>query len=298
MVASAQNETALVMVKQTLLITGGSGQLAVELSAMLRAKEIVSFALSKKDLDITNRTEVRRVIEDLNPDVVINTAAFTNVDGAESEEELATLINGFGVKNLAEVCNMRKIKMVQVSTDYVFSGDSASPYEESSIADPKTAYGRSKALGEKFVTEILPDASWIVRTAWLYSHHGSNFVNTVLRLEKQQEILNIVEDQFGQPTWTKDLAEVIVQLVQMDADPGIYHGTNSGQTTWFEFARKIFELSDFEESRIKPIKSVEYPRPARRPNYSVLGRSRLESQGLTLPRPWADALAEFLRYRG
>jgi dTDP-4-dehydrorhamnose reductase len=282
------------MASQRWLITGGSGQLAVELSAMLRAKEIVSFAPSKTDLDITNRAEVRRVVEDLNPDVVINTAAFTNVDGAESEEELATLINGFGAKNLAEVCDMRKIKMVQVSTDYVFSGDSNSPYEENAIVNPKTAYGRSKALGETLVTEILPDSSWIVRTAWLYSHHGNNFVNTILRLEKQQEILNIVDDQFGQPTWTKDLAEIIVQLVQMDADFGIYHGTNSGQTTWFEFARKIFELSYLEESRVKPIKSVEYPQPARRPNYSVLGHSRLESQGLTPPRPWDDALAEFL----
>jgi dTDP-4-dehydrorhamnose reductase len=287
MVASAQIETSPVMVSQRWLITGGSGQLAVELSAMLRAKAIVSFAPSKADLDITDRSEVRRVVEELNPDVVINTAAFTNVDGAESEEELATLINGFGAKNLAEVCNIRKIKMVQVSTDYVFSGDSNSPYEENAIANPKTAYGRSKALGEKFVTEILPDASWIVRTAWLYSHHGNNFVNTILRLEKQQEVLN----------WTKDLAEIIVQLVQTDVDFGIYHGTNSGQTSWFEFARKIFKLSDFEESRIKPIKSVEYPRPAHRPNYSVLGHSRLKSRGLTPPRPWEDALAEFLMSR-
>jgi dTDP-4-dehydrorhamnose reductase len=227
-------------------MVGDSGSLAVELSELLRAKNIDNFALPKNDRDITKLIEVHRVVSDLTPDVIINTAAFTNVDGAESKEETATLVNASVARNVAEVCSQRKIKMIQISTDYVFSGDAISPCTESAAVNPKTAYGRSKALGEKYVSDVLPDASWIIRTAWLYGNHGNNFVNTMLRLEKQQKIISVVDDQFGQPTWTKDLVGMIVEMVHTHADPGIYHGTNSGQTTWFKFACKIFELGNFD----------------------------------------------------
>lgn len=224
--------------------------------------------------------------------MVINASAYTQVDDAETNEDAAYAVNALGAQNLAIGAAAAGAKLVTVSTDYVFDGTATTPYPEATPRNPVSAYGRTKAEGERLAQEAHPTGTFIVRTAWLYGQHGPNFAATMLRLAASHPEVTVVTDQVGQPTWTMDLARQIVTLVDSDAPAGIYHGTNSGEGSWFDFARAVFAEAGLDASRVKPTDSSAFVRPAPRPAYSVLGHSAWDAVGLAPMRPWQDALTE------
>lgn len=247
-------------------------------------------AMGRENLDVTDMDAVTAAVE--GQDVVINAAAYTKVDDAETNEDAAYAVNAVGAKNLAIAASVAGARLVQVSTDYVFNGSATTPYAENTPLDPISAYGRTKAAGEEFVLAKNAPATYIVRTAWLYGQHGPNFAKTMLRLAGTNDTVTVVNDQFGQPTWTSDLAAQIVYLLDADAPAGIYHGTNSGETTWFDFARAIFETAGLDPERVLPTDSSAFVRPAPRPAYSVLGHDAWVAARLEPMRPWREALAD------
>ena len=279
------------------LVTGAGGQLGRDLVTRLREAGIEVTAATRADLDITDPTAVREAVA--SHAVVVNTAAYTDVDGAERDEATATTINGHAVRWLAEACAVTGSRLIQLSTDYVFSGEGTSPYPEDAPTAPLNAYGRSKLVGEQAVLELLPETGYVVRTAWLYGEHGRNFVATMLRLAAERDTVSVVDDQRGQPTWTVALARQLVDLgtaaLAGDAPAGVYHGTSSGETTWYGFARAVFAGAGHDPDRVRPITSAEYPRPARRPRYSVLGHDRWKLAGVAPQPDWTDSLATALR---
>jgi dTDP-4-dehydrorhamnose reductase len=245
-------------------------------------------ASTRSDLDITDPVAVLTAVE--GHDVVVNCAAWTAVDDAESHEEAAYAVNATGAGNLAKACAATGSWLVHVSTDYVFAGDATSPYAEDAPLAPRSAYGRTKAAGERAVVTALPDRSLVVRTAWLYGAHGPSFVRTIAGLELSRDTIEVVDDQRGQPTWSADLAARLVAAVDAEVPPGIYHGTASGETTWFGLARRVFELLGADPGRVRPTTTDRFPRPAPRPAYSVLGHDAWTAAGLDPMRRWDDAL--------
>jgi dTDP-4-dehydrorhamnose reductase len=225
-------------------------------------------------------------------DVIINAAAYTAVDAAEENESAAYAVNAIGPRNLAIGAAAVGARLVQISTDYVFDGTGTEPYAEGTAIDPLNAYGRTKAAGEQFVLTENPAGSYVVRTAWLYGAHGANFGRTMLTLAAGRDTVSVVADQFGQPTWTVDLAAQIVALLDADAPAGIYHGTNAGQTNWFGFARAVFESAGLDPERVLPTDGSTFVRPAPRPSYSVLGHDAWAAAGLTPMREWTEALTD------
>ena len=277
----------------TWLITGASGQLGLAMQSELTRRNIQYFALNSKELDITNLELVTKAVSEYEPAVVINCAAWTDVDGAETHEDLAFAVNATGTKNLALASKYISAKFVHISTDYVFSGENTSPWQEDSVRNPSSVYGLSKRDGELFIEDIYPEGSYIIRTAWLYSSNGRNFAKTMakLALSDAQEV-KVVNDQFGQPTSAGDLAKQVVDLVIAEKGFGNYHGTNSGSATWFDFAQEIFTLAGEETSRLIPVSTTEFPRPAKRPKYSVLGHEKWRNSGLDEMREWKAALLD------
>ncbi len=271
----------------TWLVIGSRGQLGADLMDLLGDGAV---GLDVPDIDITDVDSVSDAVYDLNPDVIVNCAAYTAVDAAESDEPRADMVNGLGPANIAEAAS--QARLIHVSTDYVFDGSATSPYAETAEPAPVSAYGRTKLRGERAVSRH-PEA-YIVRTAWLYGAHGQNFVKTILGLEQTRDTLSIVDDQVGQPTWSRDLARQIILLGHSDAPPGIYHGTNSGQTTWYGLTRRIFELIGADPERVQATTTDQFPRPAPRPAYSVLGHDRWAAAGLPSMRSWELALKEAL----
>ena len=267
-------------------VVGAGGMLAADVIPLLGGRDVRTF--TRQQLDICDPAAVRTALAEV--DVVVNCAAYTAVDDAETHEDEALAINAQGAGNLAATCAAAGAKLVHLSTDYVFAGDAADPYSESSPRDPKTAYGRTKAAGEIAVQAVLAESSWIIRTAWLYGSHGPNFVSTMKRLESERDTIDVVDDQRGQPTWTKDLAERIVQTVDRDLPPGIYHATNSGSASWYELARAVFELLGADPARVRPTTTDMFPRPAQRPAFSVLGHDGWIAAGMPPMRPWQEAL--------
>jgi len=239
-------------------------------------------------LDITDERAVRDAVAA--HDVVINCAAYTDVDRAEAEPERALAINGAGVGVLAEASAAVGARFVHVSTDYVFDGRGSEPYSEDAPLNPVNAYGRSKADGERRAAAAGPHL--LVRTAWLYGAHGSNFAATMHRLSRERSSVEVVDDQIGQPTWTRDLAHRIVEMLDAHCPPGIYHATNGGTATWFEFARAVFSELGLDPDRVRPISSSAFPRPAARPAFSVLGHDAWARVGLPALRPWRAALSD------
>ena len=269
------------------LITGAAGMLGRDLQAALAGREVT--ALDRADLDITDPAAV--LAATVSFDVIINAAAYTNVDDAESDEDAAYAINATGPHNLALAAAASGARLVQISTDYVFDGTATRPYPEQTEINPISAYGRTKAAGEAFVLQEHAAGSYIVRTAWLYGAHGPNFPKTMLRLADTRATLNVVTDQVGQPTWTADLAAQVVALLDSHAPAGIYHGTNSGVTSWFGFAQAVFAAAGLDPARVTPTDSSQFVRPAPRPSYSVLGHDAWVAAGLSPMRDWQGALA-------
>lgn len=244
------------------------------------------------DVDIADAASVAAAIAAASPDVVVNCAAYTSVDAAEEDEGRALAINGLGPRLLAEQCRDRGAWLVHISTDYVFDGTATSPYAEDAAPSPASAYGRTKLAGDRAVQELLPDSHYLIRTAWLYGLHGSNFVKTMLKLERERDSVSVVTDQVGQPTYAADLAEQIRLVIERRPAAGTYHGTNSGEVSWFGFTREIFRLAGADPERVLPTTSAEFVRPAPRPAYSVLGHDHWTEQGLPEMRPWWAALEQ------
>ena len=275
-----------------IIVTGAQGQLGQELVKQLDKKYEYDVIKTDRDtLDITNIENVNTFILEQNPDVVINCAAHTAVDLCETDMENAYKINAIGPRNLAIACEKAGAKLVQVSTDYVFDGNSVRPYREDDITCPNSVYGTSKLMGENFVREFC-SKYFIVRTAWLYGE-GNNFVRTMLKLSETNSELNVVNDQIGSPTSTVDLAKAIIDLIHTE-HYGIYHGTCEGQCSWYDFAKKIFEIKNID-IKVNPVTSDEFKRPAPRPKYSVLDNFMLKLVGLNSFRKWEDSLEEYLK---
>lgn len=275
------------------LITGGSGQLGIAVSQELGERGILFDSWGSKELDLTQGLIVHDVISKLSPKIIINCAAWTDVDGAENEEFSASRVNSEGAENIARAAKECGSKLIHISTDYVFSGQSENPWEVDGEINPQSAYGRTKAKGENKVLAADSENSSIVRTAWLYSPWGKNFAKTMTKLAiKSEDQVRVVNDQVGQPTSAIDLAKQLVDLGLSDSPAGIYHGTNSGQATWFEFAQEIFKLAGADVGRIIPVSSSEYQRPAKRPAYSVLSHEAWAKTSIKPMRDWRIALAD------
>lgn len=282
---------AVVKEQMKWLILGGEGQLGHAMRVELSETGVEVYSFDRKQLDITDEEKVFRIFNELKPNVVLNAAAWTNVDDAERQETAARMVNAIAPGILAKASSAIKSKFVHISTDYVFSGISNEPWTEAAMPNPVSAYGRTKLEGELLVQDVYREGSFIVRTAWLYSQWGQNFVKTMVRLALQEtKPVNVVNDQIGQPTSAMDLASQIRRMTEREIAPGIYHGTNSGQTTWYEFAQFIFELSGADPGRVVPIDSGGYVRPAKRPSYSVLGHDRWVQVGMQPMRDWHQAL--------
>ncbi|GAB3668246.1 dTDP-4-dehydrorhamnose reductase [Actinocorallia lasiicapitis] len=267
------------------LVTGAGGMLGTDLVARLRAAGEQVTAATRTDLDVTDPVAVRAAVE--GHALVVNCAAWTAVDDAEAHEPEALALNGTAAAHLAAAAGNR---LIQISTDYVLRGDGLGPLAEGSPTDPVNAYGRTKLAGE---TAALAHGGRVVRTAWLYGAHGPNFVTTMARLAAERDTLDVVADQHGQPTWTADLADRIIALGRSAAPAGIYHGTNSGATTWYGLAQEVFRLLGLDPARVRPTTTAAFPRPAARPAYSVLGHEGWAAAGLPPMRPWDEALAAY-----
>lgn len=280
------------------LVTGAGGMLAQDLLRILRDRaeadpEIRIDARTRAELDITDAAAVDAAVADA--DVVLNAAAYTAVDKAEEDEDAAYAINATGVENLARAAARHGATLVHYSTDYVFHGDGTSPYAEDAPRDPLNAYGRTKAAGEQLALAANPDATYVLRTAWIYGLGGPNFAKTMVKLAGSHPEVTVVDDQLGQPTSTADLAAQTFALLDAHGPAGIYHATNSGECTWFEFAQAIFAEAGLDPERVKPTDSSSFVRPAARPAYSVLGHDRWAAAGIAPMRPWREALADAAR---
>lgn len=272
------------------LVTGAAGMLGTDLVAALGRRGDSVTGLDRARLDVTDAAAVTAAVTRYRPDVVVNCAAWTAVDDAEAAEEQALAVNAGGPANLAAACGRAGARLMQLSTDYVFAGTSARPYAEYDMPAPRTAYGRTKLAGERAVLDRLPGAGYVVRTAWLYGAHGRSFPRTMIALAGERPIVDVVNDQYGQPTWTVDVARQIIALADSAAEPGIYHATSSGQTTWFGLAGEIFRLLGADPGRVRPVPASALRRPAPRPPYSVLGHGAWQRAGLPSIGDWKSSL--------
>lgn len=273
------------------LVTGAKGQLGTDMVLLLEKQDnITVFGLGRDELDITNKEEVERVLLAIKPDVVVHTAAHTKVDLAQEEPDAAFLINAIGTRNVAICSEKIGAKLVYVSTDYVFDGSSTKPYHEFSQTNPLGVYGESKLAGEQFVRDF-HNHFFIVRTSWVYGKYGANFVKTMLRLAEINKELKVVDDQIGCPTYTVDLAQCILELIQTDKY-GVYHVSNSGQCSWYEFAKAIFEEANIN-IKVNPCTTEDFPRPAPRPKYSVFDHMSLRLNDFKEMRSWREGLQSF-----
>jgi dTDP-4-dehydrorhamnose reductase len=273
-----------------LLVTGAGGMLGQALSACLQSRGHNVVSVPKERLDVTNYTQCLEVIEDQEPDLIIHCGAYTKVDQAESEPNLAYHINGYGTENLAVACNIFETPMLYFSSDYVFDGEQNQPYTPWDATRPISIYGKSKLAGEKAVQRHL-QRFYIVRTSWLYGPNGKNFVDTISSMANDRKTLRVVSDQIGSPTCTLSLSETVADLI-VTGRWGVYHGTDDGVTSWYEFAKEILRDRDNE---VIPIATSEMPRPATRPKYSVLDKTTLiNTIGRELP-PWQESLKTYMQ---
>ncbi len=266
------------------LVTGALGMLGTDMCRVLARHDIPMTPLDRGDLDLFDEEAVGRAVAA--HDVVVNCAAWTAVDDAENDEDEAHKINAVAPGVLARAAARHGRRIVQLSTDYVFDGAARSPYDEDAPTDPASAYGRTKAAGEAAVRSAAPGQHLVVRTAWLYGAHGNCFPRTIARLGREKGAVSVVADQTGQPTWTVDVAELIVRLVGVDAPAGTWHATSTGETTWFEFARRVVESAGLVPDVVSATDSSSFVRQAPRPAYSVLGHRKLQARGIEPIGPW------------
>ena len=275
-----------------ILVIGKNGMLGSELYERLNNNSsYITQATTLEDLDICNKENVFEVVNAFKPDYIINCAAYTNVDGCESNVELANNVNGSAIKNLAEAANTTNVTLIQISTDYVFNGNLPLEkiYTEDMETEPVNAYGVSKLIGENYAKTA--NKYYILRTAWLYGN-GKNFVRTMLNLSKTHNEINVVSDQFGSPTSTTTLCEIIEKILEKNPEYGIYHTTNEGFISWYDFAKKIFEIKNID-IKVNPILSKDYPTVAKRPFNSKLSKEKLHSVGI-FPEEYESALKKYL----
>ena len=277
------------------LVTGASGQLGQAIQFIAKNHSEIKFVFcSSSDLDISNKENCQTVFQKTKPDFCINAAAYTAVDKAESERYKAELINVLGSKNIAEVCNNFDVKLIHISTDFVFDGSNDKPYTETQITNPKGVYGQTKLDGEKAIQQVF-SKYYIIRTSWVYSQFGNNFMKTMLRLASERAALSVVNDQIGTPTNAVDLAEALVQIIlSANQQPtndnyGIYNFSNEGECSWYDFAKKIFEINNVSID-LSAIPTEQFPTPAQRPKYSVLDKSKIKTTfGITI-KTWEESL--------
>lgn len=274
------------------LVLGAGGMLGRDLVGVLRSRDTDDtddtddarhvVAAGRADVDVTDGRAVRGAVDGF--DVVVNCAAWTAVDDAEEHEAEAFEVNAVGAQNVARAARQAGARLVHVSTDYVFDGAASDPYAEDALVAPRSAYGRTKAAGEWAVRAEAPD-HLLVRTAWLYGAHGTCFPRTIARLGAGRDHLTVVDDQVGQPTWTRDVADLVVRLVDAGARPGTYHATASGRTSWYGFARRVLASAGLS-TRVEPVTTDAFPRPAPRPAWSVLGHAALDAAGVAAIGEW------------
>lgn len=278
-----------------ILITGANGQLGKEFRDLADDYPNDEFLfLSREDLPIHHYELVRNVFDSFQPDFCINCAAYTAVDKAEQEKELAFLVNAESVGVLAAVCSLHKTKFIHVSTDYVYDGDASHPYKEDDITKPQSVYGSSKKMGELEAIKNNPD-SIIIRTSWVYSKHGKNFLKTMMLLMNEKDSISVVSDQKGTPTWAADIAKAIMCIIHsVTWIPGIYNFSNAGETTWYDFALEIKRLTGSDCS-VLPIPTSSYPTLAKRPQYSVLDKSKLSSMYKVKLKDWRESLEDCIK---
>lgn len=274
-------------IENKILVTGAKGMLGQDLCPIFEDEGYEVIEAGHQDLDITDYDKAKAFIEKIAPQIIVHCAGYTNVDKAEEEPELAHLVNGIGTENLAKICGEKDILMVYISTDYVFDGESEKAYTPKDKTNPLSVYGKTKLEGENAVQKYCKKF-YIARTSWLYGHHGKNFVETMLSLKDNSEI-KVVNDQKGCPTWTVDLSYGIMELIEENYDYGIYHVCGSGETTWYGFAHEIFNVAR-EKVNLKPCTTKDFPRPAHRPQNSVM-----ENQEIC--RDWKSALREYIALR-
>ncbi len=278
-----------------ILITGAGGMFGMVLGPCLESRGHTVRGLKREEMDVTSYLQVLEILSVAKPDMVIHSAAYTQVDQAESEPELAYMINGYGTENLAVACLKLDIPLAYISTDYVFDGEHEKPYQPWEQTNPLSIYGKSKLAGEQAVRNHL-NRFYIIRTSWLYGPHGKNFVETILKIAGERDVLRVVSDQFGTPTCTLTLAETVADLITTDRW-GIYHATDDGVTTWYDFAREIVARGSDKKVEVQPIPTTEMPRPATRPKFSVLDKTSLvHTIGRELV-PWQEALSTYLSLR-
>lgn len=276
-----------------ILITGAYGQLGKSIKQIID-RDLSGIEATYTDidsLDLTNPETVDSKLKEGNFDIIVNCAAYTAVDRAESDEVSCSKINTEAVGHIAKAARRNKVKVIHISTDYVFNGENFRPYDENDEPDPRSIYGRTKLEGEGILMSFCPD-SIIIRTAWLYSEYGNNFVKTMLRLGTEKDSIGVVCDQIGTPTYAGDLAATILQVILSDKwKPGIYHFTNEGVASWYDFAIAIHKLAHIDKCRITPLATKEYPTAARRPQYSVLSKKKIKNTfGIVIPH-WEESLA-------
>lgn len=282
-----------------ILVTGSNGQLGNEIRDLSKSYNDNFTFTDRSTLDITNKEAIKTFVKKENIDTIINCSAYTAVDKAETDAENADKVNHLAIQYLAEITKEKNLKLIHISTDYVFDGKNHIPYTENDPTIPNTIYGKTKLAGEKTITEIGPNNSIIIRTSWVYSSYGNNFVKTMLNLGKTKERLTVIDDQVGTPTYAADLAKAILDIIPQlnNEQPQIYHYSNEGVLSWYDFAKKIMEMAKLK-CEIVPIATKDYPTPAKRPHYSLLNKAKIKKEfGITIPY-WKDSLDRCLKILG
>lgn len=273
------------------LVTGVNGQLGYDVVKELDKRGHQAVGVDRESMDLTSTQQIKECIETVNPEAIIHCAAYTAVDKAEDEEELCRRVNAIATKEIAEYAKKLDIPMIYISTDYVFDGTKDGEYTEQDTPNPINVYGKTKYEGEVYVQELL-EKYYIVRISWVFGENGNNFIDTMRRLAKGREEINVINDQVGYPTYTKDLAPLLVDMIETDKY-GVYHATNEGYCTWYEFAKEIFRIVDVD-IKINPITTSEYPTKAIRPMNSKMSKSKLEQNGFNKLRNWKEAVRDYL----
>ncbi len=279
-----------------ILVTGANGQLGSEIKVLSSEYNYNFFFTNREDLDITNEQDIRIFIENNNIDTIINCAAYTAVDKAQKDKKNADLVNRKAVKRLAKISKEKNIKLIHISTDYVFDGRNYKPYNEEFQTNPNSVYGQTKLDGEREMKKINPYNSIIIRTSWVYSSFGANFVKTMLRLGKEKKELGIIFDQIGTPTYSRDLAKVILDILPKikNKKVTIYNYSNEGVLSWYDFAKEIMKMAKID-CKINPIETFQYPTPASRPHYSLLNKSKIKKDFDIIIPYWKDSLEKCLK---